>query len=83
MTTSQPYEIIGKDGKKHTIWAFSPADAYKQAAKWGYRHGGFDSVCLLRLNDELEGCWDRATRIDIGRQASGDYALSRLATFQQ
>lgn len=81
----QAIEITGGDGKTHFVWADSAADAYQQATRWGYRHGGFTSVTLLIPQDSREGCWERAVRIAVGRQSSlphiiEQYELTRAAS---
>jgi hypothetical protein len=61
----EAYELIGNDEKKHFIWARTDERAISDGRKWGYKHGGLLEVCRIVLNDEEEGCWNRATRIPL------------------
>ena len=66
----QAIEVAGRDGKTHQLWARTAKEAYQDATKWSYRHGGLDDVRLLILQDDNEGCWDRARRVQFGRLSS-------------
>lgn len=76
----QAIEIAGKDGKTHQIWARTAMDAFKDATKWSYRHGGLLDVYLMVLRDENEGCWNRAKRVPISRQCNLQLIAQREAS---
>jgi hypothetical protein len=64
----QAIEVVGNDGKRHQLWARTAMDAYKDATRWSYRHGGLDEVLLMIPRDDDEGCWERAKRVNFSRQ---------------
>lgn len=56
------YEIIGADGRTHSVRAPSDRRAVEEGRKWGDRHGGLAAINRLEPHGWRRGWWDRADR---------------------
>lgn len=67
---NQAYELLGFDGKTHTIWAISAKEAHTAGNKWASRHGGLESVSILAIHDpNSKDCWKLARRFTVDRSS--------------